>query len=531
MNNIKSPDYYNRQFKNDIPPKLTPQPTLTVATTALSILCLYKPLTRPISLCADSCRALSNLHDLSKDFKCIALLKTAASVIALACTILSLPLGLLITTCQDIFITGGEILKSFKEENRKEACEKIAQLMSSVLYLGLFFTGSLLLLVVSLSIQLLLTCYHSADELKKGHYIESGCHALMTCVKAYQLQPKIEQLQVQSITVTRPRTAQLKAVDDLPLPQQGKEPLIYHSDKDKKLRNAFLKSIDGAKKSILIMSFTFSDDEIIHLLLKKANQGVDVTLIVDEDQMGSILPFAQHFTLLTRSYGEGRIHHKVMVLDEIVVWIGSANFSPDSLTIQNNIMIGVYSLEMAKAFHEEKEVYLGLRERTSTPFPPLIIGGQKVEMLLFPYVPYDVENPPEKALNDYGKQRLIELMDSAKKNLRLAICVWTDQDLAQAAIRAHQRGVKVEVILWKEEESPAIAHLLRSSGINVTQKSHLPLMHNKWMLVDTTTFYNGSANWSKSWFSRNDESGIILNKLRYEQERYLMDYWKTLLRA
>ncbi len=526
-NNLKLPDYFYRQFNHDLRNR--------IVLTALPFLTLYKPLTKPISLASDSCRIFSNLSQIFKSGQSnaavsIELIKTTITVTAFICTLAQLPLGMLITTSHDIFITISEIKTHLSQNDKKAAYEKLAQLINSTAYLGLFFFSGLEILIFSLLLQILLTGYSAKEEFQKDHYIEATGHLLMAIIRTYQLQAKIQLFYPapQAIPV---KTAQIKAIEPFPLPKEGQEPVIYHSDTSKQFRKAYLKSIMEAKKSILIMSFTFSDEEIIHLLAKKAAQGVKVTLVVDRHLMDTIKPYANRFTLLTRATGEGHFHHKVMVLDEAIVWIGSANFSPDSLTLQNNTMIGLYNKTIARALLDEKDAIIGLKKRSTTPFPPLEIGEQKVELLLFPHIPYTTENPPEQTLNDYGKKRVLELIDSAKVSLRLAICVWTNQELVDAVIRAKKRGVDVQVILWKEIESGATPNMLRHAGIPVIQKPHLPLMHNKWMIIDEDTFYSGSANWSKSWFSRNDESALILNRLRENQRRYLIDYWNKLLRS
>jgi phosphatidylserine/phosphatidylglycerophosphate/cardiolipin synthase-like enzyme len=333
------------------------------------------------------------------------------------------------------------------------------------------------------------------------------------------IHPGIHALQAQEV----------KAINDLSLNQVGKEAEIYHSDRSGELKRTFLKTLAEAKESIVCMTFSFSDQEILDLLLQKAEEGVKVTLVIDKNHMGLAAPYASTFTLLTRKEGEGRIHHKITVLDEAAVWIGSANFSPDALTRQSNTMIYLESKEMAKALHEEMEVFLGTRQRTGISLPPLMIKGQEVELLLFPNVPFGVGNSPERALNEYGKKRILDLINNATSSLRLAVCVWTDTELAEAVINAKNRGVKVEVLLWKEVESMAVAGMLRRAGISVTQKPQLPLMHNKWMVVDNEHFLNCSANWSKSWFSRNDESAILLNNLNQSQKKHLSDYWNVLI--
>ena len=66
------------------------------------------------------------------------------------------------------------------------------------------------------------------------------------------------------------------------------------------------------------------------------------------------------------------------------------------------------------------------------------------------------------------------------------------------------------------------------AGINVQINPKLGLMHNKFMYVDNTILVNGSANWSSSSFTRNDESFIVINKLTEEQQNYLDMYWNYL---
>lgn len=531
-NTFNCSDYYHRQFDNDIPYRLV--------STFIPFLSFYKPLVRPLTLVSDLSRLIFNFKNFSTkelDLKTwsVELLKTTFALVALVSTIAYLSIGMVITTTHDIFINSKQIYDHLKQNNANAAFAHVGQLINSLIYLTLFYSPAFELLIVSLVIQVLINLYRCRKEFQNEHYIEATGHLLMSLARTYQLHIKIQSLYPAPLVAPRQielkQAANIKKIHSLPLPKEGEPPLIYHSGKSGEFKQTYMQSIKNAKKSILIMSFTFSDEEVINLLAKKADQGVDVTLIVDRHLMGSVLEYSDKFTLLTRLQEEGHFHHKVTVLDESMVWMGSANVSPDSLTKQNNTMIGFYSHEIALALHQEKEVFQGLRERSATPFPPLEVGGQKIELLLFPHIPYTAENPPEQALNDYGKKRVIELIDNASKNLRLALCVWTNQELAEAAIRAKARGVDVQVLLWNESESGSVPQLLRDAGISVIQKPHLPLMHNKWMIIDEQTFYNGSANWSKSWFTRNDESALILDKLQEKQLRYLLDYWNALLKS
>lgn len=318
-------------------------------------------------------------------------------------------------------------------------------------------------------------------------------------------------------------------IEQLSVRQIESPSTIYHSGPSGELRKKFLESLQGAKKSIECMTFTFSDPEILNLLLQKASEGIRVTVAIDRGHMQALLPYKDKINIVTRDEGEGRVHHKVTVIDGEQVWIGSANFSPDALLKQSNTMLHLRNKELAQAMHEEIEAFSSLRTRNPTLLPPIQVEGQTIELLLFPHVPFDAINPPEKALNEAGKQRIIDMINNAHSSIRLAVCVWTDMDLAKTVVDAKKRGVEVEVLFWKRADSAQVASYFDAAGIRVIEKPNLHLMHNKWMLVDNERFLNCSANWSKSWFSRNDESAIILNNLTPSQKQFVNDYWNELL--
>ena len=548
------PQYYHREYRNDLPRvEARVQPSVQgsdqdswvntaqrVGMTALPFLSLCKPLSLPISLGMGAARTYTCASVLfttiqSGDAGQIAyqFIQTTVAVIALAGTLFAHPTGMLITTGHDLIVAIAQLAEHLQKQEYQQAMECCFSIINNVLYFSLFLHGGLELSIASLTVQILLGIYTSRAEFMKGNYIEAAGHLGMSLFRGQQLREQVQMLQMQyaieALEKASTKSFGIQAIDAPSGESAVAEATIHHSDPSGKLKEEYIQSISEAKSSIVILTYTFSDPDVINLLVKKAGEGIKVTIVVDKDHMGSLLPHAGKFSLLTRLTGEGRLHHKITVVDQESVWIGSANLSPDALTKQNNTVIRLKSKEMATALHEEMEVFLGTRERSSKPLPPITINGQKIELLLFPNVPFGVPNSPEKKLNDYGKKRILEMINGASKSLRFAVCVWTDPDLMQAVIAAKQRGVNVEVIVWKKEESTLSA--LELAGINITQKPHLPLMHNKWMLVDDEDFLNCSANWSKSWFSRNDESSIIINKLTDQQRQNLLEYWTKLLLA
>ncbi|MDF2549114.1 MAG: hypothetical protein K0S07_181 [Chlamydiales bacterium] len=298
---------------------------------------------------------------------------------------------------------------------------------------------------------------------------------------------------------------------------------IVSSEDKKQLKIELLESIASAQERILLMTFTLSDPQIIQALNQKANAGLEVSIIINKDHQQPILmakvPSIQVFT---RTEGEGRVHHKILVADD-QVWIGSANFTESAFLHQQNLMIGLNSPEIAEKIYQEANAFRFRQPRKLEPQHPFFIGEYLVHLGLLPYEGYPAK-PIESAINKESKKLLLNLIASASRTIQIAMMVWTDPELTQAVKKAHQRGVAVEIITSAYDSYPLELAL---SGIPVRIYTS-SLMHNKFIYVDQSALANGSANWSKSSFSRNDESFIVIEGLSEEHIQSLNAYWHYL---
>lgn len=300
---------------------------------------------------------------------------------------------------------------------------------------------------------------------------------------------------------------------------------LSHTQDRSTLRHEIIETLQSAQESILILTFTLSDPEILQILNEKADSGVSVSVIIDKDHL---LPAFQYLgsksEIVTRQTGEGRVHHKILVVDRKVTWIGSANFTSSAFNAQENLMIKLQSEELAAQIHLEADVFRQKASRQASPPFQTLIEGQTVHFALLPHDGFP-RKKVEGYINDSAKQKLIAQMDNAQNSIQVAMMVWTDLDLIRAALRAHQRGVQVEVVA--EDLGGELPQLIRAE-IHVIDNPKLGLMHNKFMIVDQSSFVNGSANWSKSSFSRNDESFLIIENLTSTQQEVLQSYWNYL---
>lgn len=309
------------------------------------------------------------------------------------------------------------------------------------------------------------------------------------------------------------------------LPDDAK---LYHTQDKKQLGASIKESILHAEKSILIFTFSLSDAEIIAALNQKADEGLKVTVIIDRAHLGEITNHkVPSIEVLTRASGEGHLHHKIMLIDETEIWIGSANFTKSAYETQENLMVRFTSSDLARYLNHEADVFRKHSSRSEHGPLPISLLSQEINFCLLPHDGF----PPkqvEKSINDQSKQLLLEKINQATTSLCIAMMVWTNNDLTNAVIKAHQRGVRVQVVA---PDLGGNLSRLMSFGINVKVNPKLAFMHNKMMLIDHTILVNGSANWSQSSFTRNDESFVILEPLTSEQSKVLLDYWNYLYGA
>jgi mitochondrial cardiolipin hydrolase len=125
---------------------------------------------------------------------------------------------------------------------------------------------------------------------------------------------------------------------------------------------------------------------------------------------------------------------------------------------------------------------------------------------------------------DHIGSRLIKLINSAQKKIYAAVYMITDKTIAQALIKAKNRGIDVQIITDKisKESIYGKAFFLKSGGICVsvfnppesTYNSFLnnsSIMHNKFALIDGT-LWTGSFNWTQSASQRNQENVILTDE-------------------
>jgi phosphatidylserine/phosphatidylglycerophosphate/cardiolipin synthase-like enzyme len=110
---------------------------------------------------------------------------------------------------------------------------------------------------------------------------------------------------------------------------------------------------------------------------------------------------------------------------------------------------------------------------------------------------------------------IIRLYDGAEKYIHLAIYSLTKDEIAEALIRAHKRGVEVKVLIDKAQAGikDADDEKLEAEGIEVRRDKKPGLMHNKFAVIDGIIIYTGSYNHTEGATTKNDENYIIIKDI------------------
>ena len=117
--------------------------------------------------------------------------------------------------------------------------------------------------------------------------------------------------------------------------------------------------------------------------------------------------------------------------------------------------------------------------------------------------------------NQGADDTVIGFIDRCEKTLDVAVYSITHDDIAAALIRAHQRGVRVRVLMDKTQAGNRYAddEKMLDAGIEVRRDTQAGMMHNKMVIGASKAVGTGSFNWTANASKRNAENFVILRLL------------------
>jgi len=252
-------------------------------------------------------------------------------------------------------------------------------------------------------------------------------------------------------------------------------------------------AITAAKTSVHMTMYMLSNTDVINALIARHKAGVDVKVLLDSSTTtanGSV------YNQL-RSAGVGVAwsssqfnftHEKCVIIDGKTAWIMTMNLTLSSPTSNREYL----AIDTTPGDITEAEAIF---EGDFGGKPPASVTGPLVVA-------------PINAVAS-----IVSLIGSAKKTIDLEGEELSDYHTADALKGALGRGVKVRVVLSDATQTSsgqaAVAEVKGAGGSLVTVST--PYIHAKTLVVDGTTAYVGSENFSTGSLQYNRELGVIFS--------------------
>lgn len=299
---------------------------------------------------------------------------------------------------------------------------------------------------------------------------------------------------------------------------KGVEPQFLLTDLKCPMETTFVESLYRARRSIWISVYALTDVKVIEALKSKAKEGVVIEVIADKHTQPNLRERLGKQIITTLLEGKGLMHHKIAVIDEEMSWLGSANYTGESLRTHSNLMQMFVSKNLARALIDKITSLKSHGLKKLFPHKNFTIGKQTIELWFLP-------DDPEASV------RIKDLIRSAKKTIRVAMYTFTRSDFAETLNQAVRRGVKVEVFMDSsmcEGASKRVKETLVYGGVKVYISNGLALLHHKMMVIDDKILEQGSANFTKAAFTQNDDYFTIQYDLLPAQVKELNQLWDAL---
>ncbi len=104
-------------------------------------------------------------------------------------------------------------------------------------------------------------------------------------------------------------------------------------------------------------------------------------------------------------------------------------------------------------------------------------------------------------------------IENAKQSILVQAYSFTSVSIAEGLIRAHKRGLRVQVLLDKSQRTQkySILDILTSAGVPTLIDAVHAIAHNKVMIIDNDIVVTGSFNFTMAAEERNAENLLIIH--------------------
>ena len=271
---------------------------------------------------------------------------------------------------------------------------------------------------------------------------------------------------------------------------------------------ALLREINSAKNSIDLALYGIeSQDEIYQALLSAKARGVCIRAVVDsnlnkKDAYFDTRKLYNDFDTIGDNE-EALMHNKFFVFDNKKVFTGSMNISSTgSGGYNSNTALLIESQDVAQIYKNEfNQMFEGKFQSAKQDFSKADVKIGKTSLGVY-------FSPKANVITSV----ILPEIKKAQKEILVSAFYLTHKGLIDELIGAKARGIDVKVIIDAVGSSnfKNRISLLRHNGVDVKVENWGGKNHEKNILIDSSTFITGSANFSQNAQVKNDENLLVI---------------------
>lgn len=128
--------------------------------------------------------------------------------------------------------------------------------------------------------------------------------------------------------------------------------------------------------------------------------------------------------------------------------------------------------------------------------------------------------------NNGATEAIVREIGQARSEIRVQAYSFTSAPIAEALLKAHKRGIEVEVILDKSQKTQKYSSstFLTNARIPTFIDARHAIAHNKIIIIDQSVVITGSFNFTKAAEDKNAENLLIIRSK--ELARPYLDNWR-----
>lgn len=260
---------------------------------------------------------------------------------------------------------------------------------------------------------------------------------------------------------------------------------------DKKYLDILEKELQGAQKRVYINVYMLTEKRIRNALLVAKKRWVDIKIILEKNVYNSAGINNATFDILSQAGID------IQRSSNDVYDLNHAKY----ILIDNRVIISTGNLT-ASTFSKNRDIFVHFSDKSIVKTIESIFLNDFTSKYIPIYHHSLVISPWD------SRQKILYILKNASSSLQIYMPYMDDKEIADVIFYQLQKGVKVQIISWKNDTDDNFFQKVIKMGWNITFSKKT--IHAKSILIDDAYLFIGSENFSSSSLDTNKEVWVLL---------------------